>query len=192
MQTIKRKHEAENPSSNSSRLKVSPCISDNNEVNKKVENIKIALQPKLEKGKNLENINPESSSKLNKFSRKLEEKSGVPKLKISFRKDIFNDNAPCKEELKATRTKDEELKDTTKEELKVSNKTKEEEEEDLFYDIAPLRPTYGVKGGRGQSSGRLGDKRYFTTRILTSFNKLARNPLLNRPCPPSSGSSRSC
>ncbi len=41
--------------------------------------------------------------------------------------------------------------------------------------------TTEVKGGRKQSSGRLGDKRYFMTRILTSMNKLARNPLLNRP-----------
>ena len=37
-------------------------------------------------------------------------------------------------------------------------------EEELFYGIRPLRPTSWRKGGRSDSSGRLGLRRCFTTR----------------------------
>ena len=54
-------------------------------------------------------------------------------------------------------------------------------EEDLYYQICPLRPTWCPRGTRAVSSGRLGRWRKITTKILVSTSKLGRNPLIDRP-----------
>eukprot|EP00090_Calanus_glacialis_P011667 TRINITY_DN20037_c0_g1_i1.p1 TRINITY_DN20037_c0_g1~~TRINITY_DN20037_c0_g1_i1.p1 ORF type:complete len:1596 (-),score=324.97 TRINITY_DN20037_c0_g1_i1:41-4828(-) len=54
-------------------------------------------------------------------------------------------------------------------------------EEELFYQICPLKPTSQPKGVNNQSSGRIGEKRNNTRRILISMQKLGRSPILDRP-----------
>merc|ERR1711892_1583583 len=54
-------------------------------------------------------------------------------------------------------------------------------EEELFYQICPLKPTLQPKGLPNQSSGRFGEKRNNTRRILISMQKLGRSPILDRP-----------
>merc|ERR1711915_256097 len=54
-------------------------------------------------------------------------------------------------------------------------------EEELFYQICPLKPTYRPKGISKQSSGRAGEKRNNTRRILITMQKLGRSPILDRP-----------
>jgi len=54
-------------------------------------------------------------------------------------------------------------------------------EEELFYQICPLKQTSPPKSHRSQSSGRIGEKRNNTRRILISMQKLGRSPNLDRP-----------
>ena len=54
-------------------------------------------------------------------------------------------------------------------------------EEELFYEICPQKPTSSPRGVRHQSSGRLGEKKNVTRRILISMQKLGRSPLIDRP-----------
>ena len=54
-------------------------------------------------------------------------------------------------------------------------------EEELFYEICPQKPTSVPQGTRHRSSGRLGEKKNVTRRILISMQKLGRNPLIDRP-----------
>ena len=56
-----------------------------------------------------------------------------------------------------------------------------DKEKELFYLICPQRPTNLIQGGRCQSSGRLGDKKVITRRILISMQKLGRSPFIDRP-----------
>ena len=178
MQTQRRKPEL--IQSNDVKAKVSPLPADSRTNPERV-SCQFNRSSKIEKGKDQESVKDQKNSKLtdNIISRQ----ESAPKLKISFRKDIFTANSPCKEEKNLVVKTPPSEKGVTEEGEAIldANNEKEGAEEDLFYGIAPLRPTRQVKGGRSQSSGRLGDKRYFTTRILTSFSKLARNPLMDRP-----------
>merc|ERR1719233_1103749 len=54
-------------------------------------------------------------------------------------------------------------------------------EEELFYQICPLKPTSQPKGVLNQSSGRIGEKKNNKRRILISMQKLGRSPILDRP-----------
>merc|ERR1711892_135505 len=54
-------------------------------------------------------------------------------------------------------------------------------EEELFYQICPLKQTLQPKGVRNLSSGRIGEKKNNTRRILISMQKLGRSPILDRP-----------
>ena len=111
----------------------------------------------------------------------LKSSNDPPRLKISFRKDIFNDNHIFKE----SPEKLERNLCSAESYIGLPNFILDSgmpSEQKIEADDSLTNPdTTEVKGGRRQSSGRLGDKRYFMTRILTSMNKLARNPLLNRP-----------
>ena len=98
------------------------------------------------------------------------------RLKISFRKDIFNDVSG---KLEPNLCSDKSCL-TVLPNFILGNDPGRINEVKLQA-VSYTRSTQMVRGGRRQSSGRLGDKRYFMTRILTSMNKLARNPLLNRP-----------
>ena len=155
---------------------------DSSKMDKSSENL-IIPAPKCKSEEISPNTSQTSDVKvpLSGLKTDLKSSNDPPRLKISFRKDIFNDNHIFKEspgKLERNLCSEESYVGLPNFILDSGMTPDQKIEAD---DSLTNPDTTEVKGGRKQSSGRLGDKRYFMTRILTSMNKLARNPLLNRP-----------